>query len=177
MKSALVFVTFLGWALWFGGTIAVFVFGTDFFQSLPRPIAGEAAHAMFQVFAKYELILAGVCLLGSGLSLVLYPSKVAVILVGCLVLAGGMAVTVALGLMPLMESLRQQGLSGSDEWKKLHGKSMGAMAMQALVLLGTGWVISKAQESIRRLTVDAKVDADPAIEPSFRKRAGLSTRT
>ncbi len=176
MKSALVFLVFIAWALWFGGTISVFVFVTDFSKVLPAATFHEAAHATFQVFAKYELVLAAVCLLGAGMLLVFFPSKVSVFLVGCMVLAGGMAVTVALGLMPMMEVLRNEGKSGSAEWNKLHGKSMGAMTMQAAVLLLTGWVVLRAQGSDRRLPVDQKVDANETGESLFKKRAGLSTR-
>jgi hypothetical protein len=40
-----------------------------------------------------------------------------------------------------METLRQQGLSGSDEFKRLHGRSMMLYTGQALLLLVSGVVL------------------------------------
>jgi len=145
MKSLLVFVTFVAWALWFGASIAIFVFGSYFQKHLPAETFHATAQALFHIFSKYELSLAAVALFSSGMWMVFYPSKWSVILVGCLILAGGMAVTFALGLMPAMDSLLDEGRRDSVQFKTLHGKSMVALLMQSLVLLGTGWLLLKSQ--------------------------------
>jgi hypothetical protein len=61
---------------------------------------------------------------------------------GCLVLTAGMAVTVALGLMPMMDALIDEGKQHSPEFIQLHVKSMIAMTMQTAMLLVTGAVMA-----------------------------------
>jgi len=153
MKFALILTTAFLWALWLGGTIIVFVFGVRFQALLSDAVFREAVRAMFQIFSHYELILAGLVLLSAGMLLVSYPSKAAVLLLGCLILAGGMAVTVSLGLMPRMEMLRAEGKTQMTEngkpteFARLHGKSMIAMTIQACLLLLTGAVVMKLDTS------------------------------
>ena len=147
MKLLLSFITFVAWALWFGGTIAVFVFGWHFQKSLPPAIFHETARELFHSFSKYQLSLAAVSLVTSGLLLVIYPSKASVLIVACLVLAGGMTVTFSLGLMPAMDVLLDEGKRDSTQFRTMHGKSMIALAMQALELLGTGWIILMSQRT------------------------------
>jgi hypothetical protein len=141
MKFALIFTTLTTWALWLGGTIATFVIGLHFFKVLPHDQAGAAANAMFHAFGKYELMLTAVAILGSGILLVNYPAKSYVLLVGVFVLAGGMVVAVALGLMPRMDSLIADGRQHEPEFIKLHVKSMIAMTIQAGLLLLSGGII------------------------------------
>jgi hypothetical protein len=172
MRSALIFVSTLCWALWFGGTISVFVFGLHFFHTLPPDTFHDAARAMFQVFAKYQLILASIGLLTSGMLLVTYPSKWFVLLVATTVLAGGMSVTFGLGLMPAMEVLRNEGKVQTTEWKKLHGKSMIALAMQAGVLVLSGGILLKSQGEALRLSDEE----GRKIEPAMEKHQGLPQR-
>jgi hypothetical protein len=145
MKSLLVFVTFVAWSLWFGGSISIFVFGSYFQRNLPPETFHATARALFHIFSKYELGLAAISLLSSGLWMVFYPSKAPVILLGCLVLAGGMTVTFALGLIPAMDALLDEGRRDSIQFKTLHGKSMVALLLQSLVLLVTGWILFQSQ--------------------------------
>ncbi len=180
MRYLLVFITNLAWALWFGGTIATFVFGWSFFHppatfastppgkidsttapaSMPtlaiaetdasvradaqHEAAGNYASLMFFVFARYELVLAAVALVSTGLLLVTYPTKSALAILATLIVAGGMAVTVSLGLIPQMESLRAQGKGHTAEFMKYHGKSMIATTLQSGVLLIAGAAILAA---------------------------------
>jgi hypothetical protein len=166
IRGGLIWISQIVWALWFGCTISVFVFGTQFQHVLPTAIFHEAVHAMFQVFAKYELILSGTAILLSGALLVSYPTKWSVVLVGFLILAAGMTVAVALGLMPRMEVLRNEGQTGSPEFIKLHIKSMIALAIQAVVLLLSGLVIFMAA----RESLAVPEEEDGSIEASYEKR-------
>jgi hypothetical protein len=145
MKSLLVFITFVAWALWFGASIAIFVFGSYFQKHLPPETFHATARALFHVFSNYELSLAAIALVSSGTWMVFYPSKWSVIMVGCMVLTGGMTVTFALGLMPAMDMLMDEGQRDSARFKTLHGKSMVALLMQSMVLLGTGWLLLNSQ--------------------------------
>ena len=164
MRSALIFASVLCWALWFGGTIAVFVFGLHFFHTLPADTFHDAARSMFQVFANYQLILAGIALVLSGALLVAYPSKWVVLLVATTVLAGGMSVAFGLGLMPAMEALRNEGKVQSVEWKKLHGKSMIALALQAGVLVLSGGILLKSQSELLELSDEQRRKFEPVME-------------
>ena len=178
MKFSLILTTAFLWALWLGSTIVVFVFGIRFRAILSDASFHDAARAMFQIFSHYELILAGLVLLSSGFLLVSYPSKAAVLLLGCLILAGGMAVTVSLGLMPRMETLRAEGKTQMiedgkpTEYAKLHRKSMIAMTIQAGLLLLTGVVVMKLDSS----AVMKKPLEESGEENGYEKHAGLSRR-
>jgi len=151
MRYLLSLITLWAWGLWFGGTIASFVFGLNLFQTFhdSPAIAGQAASAMFIVFGKYELVLAGIALACSSLLLITYPSVRVLQLMAILILATGMAMFFALGMAPRLELLRVQGKSHSPEFIKLHGKSMILMTMQSAVLLLTGplWIRATKRES------------------------------
>ena len=165
MRSALIFLSTLSWALWFGGTISVFVFGLHFFHTLPPDTFHDAARAMFQVFGTYQLILAGIALLISAVLLVAYPSKWFVLLIATTILAGGMAVTFGLGFLPAMEVLRNEGKVQTTEWKKLHGKSMVALALQAGVLVLSGGILLKSQGETTSFASGNQQLIEPVMEP------------
>jgi len=93
---------------------------------------------MFVVFGTYELILAGVAIAAAGMLLVSYPSKPVVILIAWLVFTGAIGMFSALGLTPRMEILRTQNKQHTDEFKRLHGRSMIAMTAQSGMLLICG---------------------------------------
>jgi hypothetical protein len=139
MRYLLGLIALLAWALWFGGTIATFVFGLNLFHTFRADpsIAGQAASSMFIVFGKYELILAAIALGCTSFLLVCYPSPRILPLMAILILGSAIAMTFALGLAPRMEILRLEGKSHSPEFIKLHGKSMILMTIQSAVLLLT----------------------------------------
>jgi hypothetical protein len=137
MRYLLCLIVTVAWALWFGATIATFVFALNLFHTHPD-VAGEANSAMFVVFGRYELILAGIAIAAAGLLLVNFPTKPAVVLVAWLVFSGAIATFGALGFTPRMEILRTQGKQHSDEFKRLHAQSMITMTSQSVLLLITG---------------------------------------
>ena len=138
MRYALLLVATVAWALWFGGTIATFVFGLYFFHHLPYDTFGAAVDAMFVVWSKYQMGVAGVGLLAAGLLMVTYPSRWTIGLVACSIGAIAMAITFGLGLLPIMAGLRKQGLAQSPEFMALHARSVAVQMVQAAILLGTG---------------------------------------
>jgi hypothetical protein len=165
MRYLLLLVINVAWALWFGGTIAVFIFVPYLFHSHPE-VAREANSAIFIIFCKYELWLAAAAALGASLLLVAYPSKSALGLLAALIVSGGMAITVSLGLLPRMEALRQQGLQQSEEWKTDHGKSMIAMTLQSVVLLmGGAAILGAARPPRQPVIVQTEIKADSEYEP------------
>jgi len=153
MRYTLGLLVLLAWGLWFGGTIAVFVFGLNLFHTFPqsKEIAGQAASAMFVVFGRYELVLAGIALAASALLVVNYPSARTIFLLAILILAGGMAVMFGLGMAPHMEILREQGKAHTEEFIKMHGKSMILMTAQSVMLLATGALLMNALRAKSRV--------------------------
>ena len=140
MRYLLQLIVTVAWALWFGATIAVFVFALNLFHTHPS-IAGEANSAMFVVFGKYELILALIAIFAAGMLLVNYPTKPVVVLIAWLVFSGAIGMFSALGFTPRMEILRTQNKQHTDEFKSLHAKSMIAMTTQSGMLLLSGAVL------------------------------------
>jgi hypothetical protein len=135
MRYLLSLILTAAWALWFGATIATFVFAIHLFRVHPGEVASQANSAMFVVFGEYELVLAAVAILAAGMMLVSRPTKPLVVLLAALVFSGAVAMTAGMGLTPRMEILREQGKSHSDEFKRLHGRSMMAMTAQSVLLL------------------------------------------
>jgi len=141
MKYALLLMTTITWALWFGGSVATVVIGKHLFNVLPRDIAGPAANAMFHVFGNFELVLSALAIIGTGSLLAAYPSKGLLLMLGLFILAAGMTVAFTLGFIPLMDSLIEQGKQSSHEFIRLHIKSMIAMTIQIILLLLNGGVV------------------------------------
>jgi hypothetical protein len=124
------------WALWFGGIIALFVSVQSLFV-LRRPIAGDAASALFLVFGKYQLAVGGLTLIFTVLYYGLRPSRKLVAAFSLFALASVLALYLAVLLIPHMEVLRQQYLAHSPEFSRLHGLSMGLFSAETfLALLG-----------------------------------------
>ena len=144
MRYALISVATLAWGLWFGGTIATFVFGLYDFHHLPHDQFAAAAAAMFAAFSPYQLAVGGVALLAAGLAFVTFPGRWTLALLATFIAAFGMAVIFGLGLLPIMQGLRAQGMAGTPEYMKLHGRSMMTMTVQAVVLLASGALLPLA---------------------------------
>src|SRR5688500_17893450 len=66
MRAVLAIVTLLAWSLWFGGSVAMFLFVQTLFRE-NRAIAVEAAPMIFRVFALYQIVIGAVALLGAGI--------------------------------------------------------------------------------------------------------------
>lgn len=134
----------LATALWLGGLVALFLFAPAIFQAFgpeERTIAGKATSTMFVVFAKYQLVLAGVALIAAFLGYLQRRTGLLIALFVCFAIATVGAVANNVLVIPPMESLRLGGESGTPQFKKLHGISMGvslgitlAVAAAALIL-------------------------------------------
>jgi hypothetical protein len=170
LKSWLLITTALAWALWFGATIATFVIGWSLFKWLSHDAAAAAANVMFEVFAKYELVLAAITFAGAGMLFITYPTKRMVAMLFVLFLSGGMMVTATLGVMPQM---KQEADKKSDHWKQLHGRFMIVQSMQALTLATVAIPLIAAADPTFRRREKLLLNGD---EPALPKRAGLSRR-
>lgn len=143
MRLVLQWTVAAAWGLWLGATAAMFVFAPYLFHRFgtQSEIARGAVHALFIVFGRYELVLAAIAIVAAGMLLINFGNKWTPLLVLALIFAGGMAITTTLGFTPLMESLRAQGKVGSAAFERLHTKSMIAMSLQLVMLLGTGGLL------------------------------------
>jgi hypothetical protein len=168
-KAILIWVTLITWALWLGGIIAVFVFGSYFRKALPDDVFHQAAHAMFHVFGYYEVIVCSVALLGSSLLLVTYPSKQTVLLLAVIILTWGMMIAFTMGMLPAMDWYLEQG--NQAVFIKLHIKSMIALAIQAVLLLIAGAIILALNWSQDDRAIDSS--PDPSVELSYEQRKRL----
>jgi putative copper export protein len=141
MRFVLHVLTLLGWAVWFGGILAVFLIATMMFQRFERQRAGETNVEIFRTFERAQI---GVAALTLGAATVQYlrhkttPRAWVIILISAAVAGVILAV---LYVSPQMHALRDQGMSESPAWRKLHGMSMGLYAFQAVILLIAGLVL------------------------------------
>ncbi len=152
-------IALVAWALWFGGLIALFVFVLTLFHN-NREIAIQAAPQLFVAFQKYHLILAAIVLAATVAWRIVAPSRWVLVNFVLLAIATCCGVAVAIWIIPPMEALRQQGLGASDEFKRLHGRSMMLLMGQAIMLLLYGVILPFA---IRASDGRKSVRTDPAI--------------
>jgi hypothetical protein len=118
----------LATALWLGGLVALFLFAPAVFKAFgpdDRATAGKATSTMFVVFARYQLAVAGVALVGAFLGYLRRRSGLLVGLFVCFAIGTVGAVANNVLIVPRMEALRLAGESHSPEFRKLHGISMG----------------------------------------------------
>ena len=128
----------LATALWLGGLAALFLFAPAVFKAFgpeERATAGKATSAMFVVFARYQLALAGVALVAAFLGYFQRRTRLFVALFVCFAIATVGAVANSILLIPRMEALRLAGESHTKAFGKLHGMSMGvSLGITAAVL-------------------------------------------
>lgn len=151
MQRILSRLVLVSWALWFGGVMALFLFVQALFWRFAdtRDIAGAAASALFVVFEKYQLLLAGSTLLLTVLWRWRWPTARQGSLFALLALATVAAVGSGAFLTPRMEALRQAGTSGGPEFARLHGLSMLVYSTEALLLLAAGLVWPRSNRESR----------------------------
>ena len=118
----------------------MFVFVSTLFHN-NREIAVQAAPQLFMAFQKYHLILAAIALAATVVWRIMAPSRIVLVNFLLLAIAACAGVAVAMWIIEPMEALRQQGLSGSDEFKRLHGRSMMLFMLQAAMLLIHGIIL------------------------------------
>jgi hypothetical protein len=155
----------LSWGLWVGGLAALFIFVLTLFhgtapatEDLPvtaqmaakRDIAVQAAPQLFLAYQKYHLILAAIALVATVAWRIVSPSKLVLVNFILLAVAACCGVAVAIWIMGPMQTLREHGLSGSDQFKRLHGQSMMLFTAQAAMLLVSGIVLPLAIASDAR---------------------------
>jgi hypothetical protein len=136
----------LAWALWFGGLITLFLAVTSLFDTFApdRHVAGTAAAGIFRRFEFYQLALAAVAVVAAALwrasdgAAAPYRRTLVLIL---LALAGGMALVSKFAVSNRIENLRENKLTDTPEFRRLHGLSMTVYSGEALTLLVAGLLL------------------------------------
>jgi hypothetical protein len=134
MRNVMAILCSVAGSLWFGGTMALFLFVSTLF-SQDRPTALAAAPRMFLVFEKYQLVLAAVALLAAFTWRILTPSRWITSVLVTLALAGAAAAMSAALVTPKMETIRAAGESSGPAFRRLHGISMMIYTFEAALLL------------------------------------------
>ena len=140
MRQLISLLATLAWALWFGALIALFDFVLTLFHN-NRDIAIQAAPQLFVAYQKYHLILAAVALFATVLWRIVAPSRLVLVNFILLAIAACCGAAVSIWIVGPMEALRLQGLSGSEQFKRLHGESMMLFMAQAILLLVQGIIL------------------------------------
>lgn len=141
-------VVTLAWGLWFGGVVMVFLAVTSLFETFApdRALAGTAAAGVFRRFEFYQLFLAAVAVVGSAVWRGFAPQgpRRPTILLVLLALAAGTALTSTFAVSSRIERLREQRLTDTPQFRRLHGVSMSVYTGQAALLLAAGLVLPGA---------------------------------
>jgi hypothetical protein len=130
-------------ALWLGGLMALFMFVQTLFAK-SRPLAAEAAPVLFNVFERYQLVLAAIAILATIGWRILSRQWLIWIILGLLTLAMIGAIAGPLAITGPMEALRAQGLSGTADFRRLHGYSMIVYVGQTILLTGVAVILPMA---------------------------------
>src|SRR5437016_6134422 len=134
MRYGLSLLTSIAWALWFGGTIALFLF-VGYLFSTERATAIVAAPRMFLVFERYQLILAAAALMTSAAWRLLVPCGAVTALFTAFALSAVAVVFSATLIRPPMERLREAGESTGPQFARLHKTSVRVYSAEAVMLL------------------------------------------
>lgn len=148
LRHICVTVTVLSAALWLGGLLALFLFVQTLFAK-DRPLAAEAAPILFNIFERYQMVLAGIAILATVGWRSFSRQWLTWIILGLLALATIGAIAGPLAITGQMEALRAQGLSGTADFRRLHGYSMIVYVSQTVLLAAAGAILPMA---IRRDT-------------------------
>ena len=143
LRQICVTVTMLSAALWLGGLLALFLFVQTLFAK-SRPLAAEAAPVLFNVFERYQLVLAAIAVLAAIGWRMLSRQWLILIILGLLTLATIGAIAGPLAITSQMEALRAQGLSGTADFRRLHGYSMIVYVGQTILLASAAVLLPMA---------------------------------
>ena len=146
MQSVLRILNRIVWSLWFGGIIALFIFVQTLFARLPRETFITAAPHLFFAFERYQLALAAIALIVTGVEW-LTQVKGARILFVLLTAATLLAVVETAVITPHIERLRMSAQISTPEFRRWHGISMGGYLIEAIVLLWAGFVLMQDRRS------------------------------
>lgn len=128
-------------SLWFGGLVTLFLSVSAVFAAFAdRATAGTAAAAMFARFEVFQMVVGGLLAASSIAVWAITRSKLRLIFLCCVILAGVLAVVSHFGVSARLQAMREARETQSQEFKRLHGVSMMVYVSQT-GLLGIGAVV------------------------------------
>jgi len=136
----------LVWGLWFGGLIMLFLAVQWLFKAFAdnHATAGVGASSIFQHFNQYRLGLAAAAVLLTAFAWLGNRRPIHLVLFILFALAVLAACYTSAVIAPQIETLRLQGLTHTDHFRHLHGKSMAIYMVEALFVLAAGLVLPTA---------------------------------
>jgi hypothetical protein len=143
MRRALFTLLLLIWGLWFGGLVVLFLVVTSLFHTFAdrHDLAGQGAARIFHTFNAYQLGFAAAALLIAFIWRVVGPPKLKTTLFVFFAIATVGACFITMYLTPHIETLQHQGMTASDQFKKLHGWSMATYVGEAVSLFISGLIL------------------------------------
>lgn len=136
-------ILFLAWAAWLGGLLGVFLSVTTVFATLDpdRTTAGTLGAAIFGRAERFILLLAAASIIAALACLLRHRTASRVATLAALTIAAILALSNTLLITPKINALRQSNQTQTDNFKRLHGMSMGVYSSQALTLALTGLLL------------------------------------
>lgn len=162
MSRAFATVVSFAWALWFGGMVMLLAAVLRLFAVFEqdRETFGRAAGAMFRLFEAYQLVLAAVALVATVAWRAFGAGRLKTALFVLFALATLAAAGATTLVTPKVEAMRQQGLTGTPEFKRMHGLSSAVYMAGAAALLLAGFVLPAAIRDDSKARRDV---ADPHV--------------
>ena len=149
MNRVLSLLVTIAWGVWFGAMGMLFVALASIFKSLPadRETAGNVAAGLFPKFERMQLILAGVCLLGTSAWYLAAKSRAKLALFALFAVATMIAVVETTSVTPRIEEMRIRGERGTPQFERAHRLSERVYTAGAVVLLFAGVALPGAIRS------------------------------
>jgi uncharacterized membrane protein YjjP (DUF1212 family) len=128
-----------------------------------RPLAVQAAPEIFNIFERYQIVLAGAALLSTAIWRLTTPRKLLTALFFLFAAASVGTIISAAMISPKLHMIRMAGNSSGPDFRKLHGYSMIIYMAEAALLLIGGFVLTAA---MRQRAVVAAPATAPLVEPA-----------
>jgi len=133
----------IAWALWLGGLGAIFLFVTRLFL-VDNDLGVRAAPVLFLVFERYQLLVAGLALIGTALLRIVLRSSGATILFWLLGAAAVLAALEPIAITSRLEQLRTTGRTNTPQFEHLHQDATIVYSTETLILLAAGFALPGA---------------------------------
>ncbi len=156
MRYFLSWLLLLAWGLWIGGQATLVLLIVTLFRQA-RPTAIQAGPHMFPAFERYQLILAAVAIVVSGVLAIVTRRKLFAILIALFIAAGAGGVVSRAFVTPKMVELWHVNQAESPEFKALHRRSEAIYNLEFVLLLLAGILLPatlrrRAAERVRRFS-------------------------
>jgi hypothetical protein len=170
MQRLCQFLALIAWSLWLGGLVLLFVVVQTLFATEPRDTFIEVAPRIFLAFERYQLLLAGLALLGTFGWRLANPSLGIGALFTLFAAATVGALASTLLITPRLEDLRLHDQLQSPQFARLHGISMCVYVAQVILLAIAGFVATSqlrppSLQPPRQTAIETAPASAPPAEP------------